>query len=329
MEGLSVNKKVLAALALTMGAVIAVFLFWLSAGQRVVKPFSHTAYVSSLPSPDPEIPLIDVDNDGLTDEEEAALGTNPRNPDTDADGYLDGEEIAQNTDPMEHTSMPEAPSLQSLAYDPSGNFSQTVVGAMLNDIADNDRLFYTETTSTGDVKLHVDYSPEDIATFGEMVASGFLQSPEIEKLRDIPDADLIILPDTSKEAASAYMERLMAIIGDDMVLAELQQFYQELEKTIVSEAEGASPQLIALGQKTITPSLVIVERNLRALPVPEMWKELHKDQIAMIAGHRLAVSYLVTSSGDPMKSLYGLALLQQLQTDADLWRQQAIELLQA
>jgi hypothetical protein len=35
----------------------------------------------------------DSDNDGLTDAEELALGTDPHNPDTDGDGLLDGWEV--------------------------------------------------------------------------------------------------------------------------------------------------------------------------------------------------------------------------------------------
>ncbi len=42
----------------------------------------------------------DSDNDGLTDAEEATLGTDPNNPDTDGDGLLDGAEIhSYNTNP--------------------------------------------------------------------------------------------------------------------------------------------------------------------------------------------------------------------------------------
>lgn len=44
---------------------------------------------------------LDSDADGLTDQEELALGTDPRNPDTDADGLTDGEEVKiYKTDPL-------------------------------------------------------------------------------------------------------------------------------------------------------------------------------------------------------------------------------------
>ncbi len=43
----------------------------------------------------------DDDNDGLTDEEEATLGTDPLNPDTDGDGILDGQETVDDTNPLD------------------------------------------------------------------------------------------------------------------------------------------------------------------------------------------------------------------------------------
>ncbi|MGB5820618.1 MAG: gliding motility-associated C-terminal domain-containing protein [Saonia sp.] len=44
---------------------------------------------------------VDTDNDGLTDGEEAALGTDPNNPDTDGDGINDGDEVLNGTDPLD------------------------------------------------------------------------------------------------------------------------------------------------------------------------------------------------------------------------------------
>ncbi len=42
----------------------------------------------------------DSDGDGLTDDEEAALGTDPLDPDTDGGGASDGDEVAIGTDPL-------------------------------------------------------------------------------------------------------------------------------------------------------------------------------------------------------------------------------------
>ncbi len=44
---------------------------------------------------------VDTDGDGLTDEREKTLGTDPENADTDGDGLTDGEEVNEyNTDPL-------------------------------------------------------------------------------------------------------------------------------------------------------------------------------------------------------------------------------------
>ncbi|MDT0641957.1 hypothetical protein RM553_03845, partial [Zunongwangia sp. F363] len=43
----------------------------------------------------------DADNDGLTDDEEAEIGTDPNDPDTDGDGINDGDEVGNGSDPLD------------------------------------------------------------------------------------------------------------------------------------------------------------------------------------------------------------------------------------
>ena len=47
-----------------------------------------------------DIILLDTDGDGLTPEEESALGTDPNDRDSDDDGLLDGEEVWLGTNPL-------------------------------------------------------------------------------------------------------------------------------------------------------------------------------------------------------------------------------------
>jgi hypothetical protein len=65
-----------------------------------------------IPLPDPPPPAVppsltppaiqDSDNDGLSDDEEESLGTNPRSADTDSDGLLDKDEVrVYLTDPLD------------------------------------------------------------------------------------------------------------------------------------------------------------------------------------------------------------------------------------
>ncbi|MFZ5481873.1 MAG: thrombospondin type 3 repeat-containing protein [Myxococcota bacterium] len=49
---------------------------------------------------------VDPDGDGLTDAEEAELGTDRVTADSDGDGFDDGDELDQNTDPTDDLDKP-------------------------------------------------------------------------------------------------------------------------------------------------------------------------------------------------------------------------------
>ena len=51
-------------------------------------------------------PVLDTDEDGLSDDEEEELGTDPYNPDSDGDGWGDGEEVDLGTDPLDDSDYP-------------------------------------------------------------------------------------------------------------------------------------------------------------------------------------------------------------------------------
>ncbi|HUJ71525.1 MAG TPA: IPT/TIG domain-containing protein [Verrucomicrobiae bacterium] len=51
--------------------------------------------------------VADSDGDGISDEDESRLGTNPYDPDTDHDGYPDGLELLSGSDPLDPKSIPD------------------------------------------------------------------------------------------------------------------------------------------------------------------------------------------------------------------------------
>ena len=104
-------------------------------------------------------PVQDCDNDGLTNAEELALGTDPFNPDSDGDGVLDGTEVADGTNPSNPCSLVLA--------------SQTLAptNAWLNLDCDNDGLTNGQELALGTDPFNPD-SDGDGVTDGTEVADG-------------------------------------------------------------------------------------------------------------------------------------------------------------
>ncbi|MEN9744019.1 MAG: hypothetical protein RLZZ65_1824, partial [Bacteroidota bacterium] len=104
-------------------------------------------------------PIQDCDNDGLTNAEELALGTDPFNPDSDGDGVLDGTEVADGTNPANPCSLVFA--------------SQTVTptNAWMNLDCDNDGLTNGQELNLGTDPMNPD-SDGDGVTDGTEVTDG-------------------------------------------------------------------------------------------------------------------------------------------------------------
>ncbi|QKX03822.1 Ig-like domain-containing protein [Aquimarina sp. TRL1] len=118
--------------------------------------------------------MLDQDGDGLTDEEEEDLGTDPTNPDTDGDGYTDGEEVLVEDDP-DTSVVPLVESDPLNACDPNGvptgdcdgdgieNQYEDIDGDgdYTNDDSDNDGIpDYLDEDDDGDGIATIDERPD-------------------------------------------------------------------------------------------------------------------------------------------------------------------------
>lgn len=92
---------------------------------------------------------VDSDGDGLFDEDEIALGTDPARYDTDGDGFGDNLEVVSGTDPLDPNSVPPG--------EP---------GATLDD--DGDLLSNGEEQNLGTDPNDADTDDDGISDFGEL-----------------------------------------------------------------------------------------------------------------------------------------------------------------
>ncbi len=88
---------------------------------------------------DPDDRIADRDRDGLTDEEERRRGTDPGKPDTDEDGWSDGTEVFLGTNPRDGANAPSDTDGDGLSDSwERGHFGDLSQGAM--DDPDGDEL---------------------------------------------------------------------------------------------------------------------------------------------------------------------------------------------
>ncbi|PID50461.1 MAG: hypothetical protein CR991_01355 [Proteobacteria bacterium] len=105
----------------------------------------------------------DHDKDGLTNAQEAALGTNPNNPDTDGDGILDGVEIGTNTNKPQDTDKDNIINALDPDDDNDGILSRFEVGTDPNKPVDTDQdqqADYLDMDDDNDSILTKDEAPD-------------------------------------------------------------------------------------------------------------------------------------------------------------------------
>ena len=76
---------------------------------------------------------VDSDGDGVSDAEEADLGTNPNEEDSDGDGYTDGEELDQGFDPIDPDDHPYLGGYNVSRCDPTPSSTGNAPGQIAED----------------------------------------------------------------------------------------------------------------------------------------------------------------------------------------------------
>jgi len=127
--------------------------------------------------------LFDTDGDGVGDGGEVSAGTDPLNPDTDGDGFTDRDELDRGSDPLDPTSVPETPEYNAInitAYDCPAGFDGkdlftncTTPAAGVDFIVSLDASEYAVTQTT---------DPNGVVAFGELGSGAYSVHEDLDDL---------------------------------------------------------------------------------------------------------------------------------------------------
>lgn len=147
----------------------------------------------------------DSDRDGLTDLEEAVMGSQPTKPDTDGDGYLDGQEVNNGYSPVtagsdEASKLPAAVFIEKLVTDfTDDNFSTLYIKDWQVDTIDTLHQIRITAKDTGEIiKISVVDNPEKLSSVNWYLDRNPLV--RLDQLRQVNVGDLsgIFSPDGLK-----------------------------------------------------------------------------------------------------------------------------------
>jgi hypothetical protein len=285
--------------------------------------------------------FLDSDQDGLTDQEERMIGTDPNNPDTDGDGYSDGKEVESGYSPLKPAPgdriVPAAPSsapaesdstapaaendllgtdaLYDLSSDPENpNLTNEMIGQLM-------QLTEEKGDSSDSFLNNPSYSSEDL----EQVAQKALQTVDITKdLPEIKDSELNILPPVDnkkldeeeiKEKQKEEIEKYLS--QSAFIFAANAPFPVENPADLQNQVSAESDNLIAAvysGDKTKVDEYAQKAQagidQMKKVAVPHILKDIHKSMLQLAIYTLNLKDDISLNTQDPIKSLAAASSLQ-------------------
>ncbi|WP_209404936.1 gliding motility-associated C-terminal domain-containing protein [Pseudozobellia sp. WGM2] len=114
----------------------------------------------------------DCDNDGLTNDEETALGTDPNDPDSDGDGIPDGQEVIDGTDPLDDCDSVGGTPLPTSDCDGDGNPNGSDPNSLVATAVDDNTTADVGVPKTYNVLNNDDFLPGSTITVTGGTAAG-------------------------------------------------------------------------------------------------------------------------------------------------------------
>lgn len=265
--------------------------------------------------------FLDSDQDGLSDEEEKSLGTDPKNKDTDSDGYSDGVEVKSGYNPLksapgdklinEKVEEKVAPVVAISADEKNLTqvVSQKIIALSQENSAEG------ETISQNDVQDLVNESL--LASTSQEI-----QLPEIKKetlkiqKQDYGKYSKAKAEAKRKEDFSNYIAAIFYILSSNSpqpitsstTLSNIfNSLFQEIIQAITLRSPATLEKLNASGEK--------IQQQLLEVEVPEELTEMHIKILQFIQYSQAAEKFLNPVTEDPLTDMANLSQLAGLATN--------------
>jgi len=229
----------------------------------------------------------DSDNDGLMDWQEVTWKTNPCIPDTDKDGYLDGEEVSSGYNPTIKAPNDALPNqdISSPRGLPS-NLTQALA-QILGERITNGQM--------GDITDPLSLSA--INTSNQVIDSAIQEimanSSQEFSLPYISDEEIIISSDNSTKAIKSYARKISGILNSQTAKkyeTESEVIYFAVQNNDFTEIK----EYIEFYKK--------VSEEIKQIPVPSIFKEIHKEQIGIFQTMSNIHQAISNIQKDPLKT---------------------------
>lgn len=269
----------------------------------------------------------DQDRDGLSDQEEQALGTDPANPDTDGDGYSDGVEVSSGYDPLvpapgdrisdEATEVDNAASTVNLTEILLENIQQEKEGELkMLQAASATEEGLIETGETGDASL----TEDDMEGFvNKTLQEGGVLEDELEL---IPEEEFNILPASQGDDEQGILDQEKKQVEEYFI--EVGYILTENYDYLSGDQSALSSDLISLimevgldldeGDDSLVSEMKEdggdVFGKLKEMEVPYVLKDVHITGVSLLGFMLVQNESIVFDQDDPAAMSLMLGKLQ-------------------
>ncbi len=251
----------------------------------------------------------DKDGDGLTDQEELAIGTDPQNVDTDGDGYIDGVEVKSGYNPLKPAPgdrlIEKDSNKENVLVKGEKKEKKNLTDEFLRDLSreEGDEVDFISGVASGEVDSEealgnedfINQASLDLERFNEILQETINREVDInDELEFISEEDLNILPEVKEEKEEKKkkkekkeVEEYLASVGFlfsenvSFIDGDVEGFFGGLSGFVLSSSSGIENGDTSEIRKAKKETAEIFE-ELKMVETPFVLKDFHSRWVSVL-----------------------------------------------